>query len=209
MLIVLILYSLTLLGLTIYLQRSVLVSIYAKVQKRTDLPDVAEANLPTITVQLPIYNEQYVARRVIEAACSLDYPRDRLQIQVLDDSTDDNTTDLIAQSVRRWQQAGITIVHCRRPTRHGQKAGNLAHALPSATGEFIAIFDADFVPNPAWLRHTVAHFFRAGSSRLGLVQTRWDYLNTYESWLTYAQMLTFEEFGLAQVARGRLGLFIS
>lgn len=107
----------------------------------------------------------------------------------------------------QWQQAGLNIVHIRRANRSGHKAGNLANGLAQAPGEFIAIFDADFLPEPAWLRHTMAHFFQPDSDRLGVVQTGWTHLNTTESLLTVAQALTWEEFGLAQATRARLGLW--
>jgi cellulose synthase/poly-beta-1,6-N-acetylglucosamine synthase-like glycosyltransferase len=208
MIVITILYILTLCGLTIHLTRMVWLMLYAKLQHQAEPPVVATAELPSVTVQLPIYNEKLVVTRLIKAVCALDYPADRLQIQVLDDSTD-HTTALIAQSVALWQQRGLNIVHLRRPDRRGHKAGNLAYGLPQATGEFIAIFDADFMPNPAWLRHAVAHFFQEGSDRLGLVQTRWDHSNTHQSLLTYAQMLTYDDFYFAQATRARLGLWSS
>ncbi len=207
MIIILTLYIAVLCGLTLYLSRLFWLSLFARASQQEELPlPVTEADLPSVTVQLPMYNEKSVAVRLIEAACALDYPPDRLQIQVLDDSTDDTTT-LIAQAVAQEQQRGLNIAHVRRPDRAGHKAGNLANALPQATGEFIAIFDADFLPEPIWLRHTVAHFFQAGGERLGVMQTGWTHLNATESTLTVAQTLTLEEFGLAQATRARLGLW--
>lgn len=206
MTIILTLYIMVLVCLTVHLLRLFWLSLFARISHRQELPAVAEADLPTVTVQLPIYNEKYVVTGLIEAACAIDYPRKRLQIQVLDDSTDD-TTALIARTVDQWQQAGLNIVHVRRVDRSGHKAGNLAHALPLASGEYIAIFDADFLPEPAWLRHTIAHFFQPDSDQLGGVQTGWSHLNVSESLLTVAQALTWEEFGLAQAVRARLGLW--
>ena len=206
MTIILTLYMMVLGGLAVYLLRLFWLSLFARISQNPELPIVTEANLPSVTVQLPIYNEKQVAVRMIEAACALDYPHDRLQIQVLDDSTDD-TTALIAQTVQRWQQVGLNISHVRRTKRSGHKAGNLANAMPLASGEFIAIFDADFLPEPIWLRHTIAHFFQTDSDRLGVMQTGWNHLNTTESLLTIAQTLTLEEFGLAQGIRTELGLW--
>ncbi|HEX8683647.1 MAG TPA: glycosyltransferase [Ardenticatenaceae bacterium] len=172
-------------------------------------PLVADEALPTVTIQLPIYNEKYVAARLIDAVCALDYPRDRLQIQVLDDSTDE-TVGLIAHRVRRWRRRGVIIEQVRRPTRDDYKAGALRHGLASATGEFVAIFDADFVPGPGWLRQTVARFCQPGTQRLGLVQTRWSHLNDSYSPLTRAQALALDgHFGVEQAARASAGLLFN
>ena len=170
---------------------------------------VAEEALPKVTIQLPIYNEKYVATRLIDAICALDYPRDRLQIQVLDDSVDE-TVELIASAVQMWQERGILIEHVRRPTRQEYKAGALAYGLKSATGDFIAIFDADFVPNPDWLRRTVAHFCQDGTDDLALVQTRWGHLNPNYSALTSAQRIALDgHFCIEQSARARSGLLLN
>ncbi len=172
-------------------------------------PDVVESELPPVTVQLPIYNEKYVATRVIDAACALDYPRERLQIQVLDDSTDE-TVRLIAHRVWYWQQRGIRIEHVRRPERHEYKAGALRFGMEQAIGEFIAIFDADFVPEPDWLRRTVVHFCQPWNEQLGLVQTRWSHLNASYSPLTRAQALALDgHFGVEQPARAWNGLLFN
>jgi cellulose synthase/poly-beta-1,6-N-acetylglucosamine synthase-like glycosyltransferase len=112
---------------------------------------------PFITVQLPVYNEFYVVERLIDGCCALDYPRDRFEIQVLDDSTD-ATSDVITAAVRRHAAAGIQISHVRRPDRHGFKGGNLQHGLATARGSLVAIFDADFVPDRNFLLRTVAYF---------------------------------------------------
>lgn len=193
-------------GLAVYMLRLFWLSLFFRVSHNQEAPAVTETDLPLVTVQLPMHNEKLVVARLIEAACTFDYPRERLQIQVLDDSNDD-TTALIARTVEQWQQAGLNVMHVRRSNQSGHKAGNLAHAFPLASGEFIAIFDADFLPEPTWLRHTVAHFFQPGSDQLGVVQTGWTHLNATESLLTVAQTLTLEEFGLAQATRARLGLW--
>lgn len=173
------------------------------------LRPVDESGLPTVTVQLPIYNEKYVATRLIDAVCALEYPRERLQIQVLDDSTDE-TVRLVARRVRGWQRRGLSIVQVRRPERQEYKAGALAYGLPLASGELIAVFDADFVPGPDWLRRTVAHFCQPGSERLGLVQTRWSHLNADYSPLTRAQALMLDgHFAVEQLARARGGLLFN
>ena len=168
----------------------------------------SDIELPQVTVQLPVYNEKQVVIRLIDSICALEYPLEKLQIQVLDDSTDE-TTAMIATSVQHWQQAGIDINHLRRPTRHRNKAGNLANGLQQATGEFVAIFDADFLVEPAWLRHTLAHFLQPDSDKLGLVQSRWGLQNSRTSVLTYAQTLSVEEFAITQAERVRLGLWSS
>ncbi len=141
--------------------------------------------LPTITVQLPIYNEYWVAERVIDAVARLDWPAELLEIQVLDDSTD-STQEIVAQAVKRWRAAGITITHLHRKQREGYKAGALQAGLVKARGEFIVIFDADFVPAPDFLRRTLGAFH---DSRIGYLQTRWGHLNRNTSWLTYLQSL--------------------
>ena len=123
-----------------------------------------------VTVQLPVYNERYVVERLIEATAALDYPKDRMEIQVLDDSTDD-TVDRIAESVQRFQSDGYTIHHVRRPHRQGYKAGALAFGLETALGEYVAIFDADFVPKPDFLMQCIPLF---ADENIGLVQSRWE-----------------------------------
>lgn len=202
------LYILTIALLAICLHRVIGLSLHARMAKSDDTPPPAAVDLPTVTVQLPVYNEKAVIHRLLDAVCALDYPRDRLQIQVLDDSTDE-TTSLIARHIEVWRQRGVEIAHIRRADRRGHKAGNLANALPMASGEFIAIFDADFVPEPAWLRSAVSQFLRQGSDRLGLVQTRWSHLNAGDSLLTYAQNLAVDQFAIAQTTRTRMGLWSS
>ena len=157
--------------------------------------------LPLVTVQLPIYNERHVAERLIDACAALDYPADRLQIQVLDDS-DDTTTTLIQARVAHWQQTGRRIEHVRRPVRHGYKAGALADALPNAQGDFIAVFDADFVPPQNFLRDTLPHFTFSGNACIGFVQARWGHLNRDYSWLTRCQALALDgHFVVEQTGR--------
>lgn len=161
-------------------------------------PPPLPARWPTVTVQFPLYNEQYVARRLLEAAGRLDYPADRLEIQVLDDSTD-GTTAILAETATRLRAQGLRVVHVRRGERTGFKAGALAAGLREASGEFIAIFDADFVPPPDFLRRTIPHF---ADPRVAVVQTRWGHLNREFSLLTVAQSLGIDgHFAVEQAAR--------
>ena len=161
---------------------------------------------PRVAVQLPLYNERYVVERVIDAVARLDYPADRLHIQVLDDS-DDDTVALAAARVAHHRAAGLQIDHLRREHRAGYKAGALRHALPETDAEFIAIFDADFVPAPDFLRRTVP-YFRA--PEVGVVQTRWGHLNAEESLLTRLQAFGLDaHFHVEQVGRTAAGHFIN
>ncbi|HID51017.1 MAG TPA: glycosyltransferase [Anaerolineae bacterium] len=164
------------------------------------------AEWPHVTVQLPIYNEMYVAKRIIAAAVKLDYPANRLQIQVTDDSTDE-TREIVRQEVARWQAQGVNISHLHRTDRSGYKAGALQAAMPEATGEFIAIFDADFVPPPDFLRRTLPHFL---DEKTAFVQARWGHLNRNYSWLTYLQSLAIDgHFMIEQFARSRAGFWFN
>ena len=162
---------------------------------------------PAVTVQLPVYNEYYVAERIIEAVCSLEYPKDKLEIQVLDDSTDE-TVDVVAKTVRHFQSLGYDIKHVRRTTRAGFKAGALKDGLETARGEFIAIFDADFVPNSGFLRRTLPYFFH--DERMAVVQTRWEHLNSDYSLLTRTQAMALDgHFVIEQAVRNRAGYFMN
>jgi cellulose synthase/poly-beta-1,6-N-acetylglucosamine synthase-like glycosyltransferase len=162
---------------------------------------------PRVTVQLPVYNEALVVDRLIQAASDLKWPRDRLQIQVLDDSTDE-TTAIAHESLERLRAQGFGIELVRRADRGGFKAGALSEGLKRATGELIAIFDADFVPTPDWLRRTVPYF--QNRPRLGMLQTRWTHLNREYSLLTRAQAIALDgHFVVEQAARQRAGLLFS
>jgi cellulose synthase/poly-beta-1,6-N-acetylglucosamine synthase-like glycosyltransferase len=168
---------------------------------RISAPPLTE--FPLVTVQIPIYNERHVAGRVIEAVCRLDWPRDRLEIQVLDDSTD-ATREIVAQAVAHWRAAGLNIVDVHRAVRSGYKAGALQAGLAAAQGEFVAIFDADFVPPPDFLRRAVPHL--VGDARLGFVQARWGHLNHDASLLTMLQSIWIDgHFMVEQFARDRAG----
>lgn len=165
-----------------------------------------ETDAPRVTVQLPIYNEKFVVERLINAVCELDYPADRLEIQVLDDSTDE-TERLAAGRVGQWRMLGVNITHCRRGSREGFKAGALQWGLDRTESELIAIFDADFVPPRDFLKKTVSYF---KNSNVGMVQTRWGHLNESASLFTRLQaMLLDGHFLLEHTARFRSGAFFN
>ncbi len=162
---------------------------------------------PTVTVQLPVYNERYVVERLIEAGARLDYPVERLYIQVLDDSTD-NTREIIAQAIARQRASGFQIEQIHRSERIGYKGGALEYGLHRAQGEFIAIFDADFVPSPDFLKKTIPYFEL--NPRLGCVQTRWGHLNRETSWLTRTQANGIDgHFMIEQETRSETSLFLN
>ena len=164
------------------------------------------AQWPAVTVQLPIYNERYVVNRLIDAVAALDYPRDQLQIQVLDDS-DDETQQLIAAQVTFYRNQGLNITQVRRPTRTGYKAGALQYGLEQASGEYIAIFDADFLPEPDYLQQTLPAF---SHPRVGVVQTRWGHLNQEYSLLTKLQAFALDaHFTVEQSGRNYGHYFIN
>jgi cellulose synthase/poly-beta-1,6-N-acetylglucosamine synthase-like glycosyltransferase len=162
---------------------------------------------PVVTVQLPLYNEMYVAERLIDAVCRLDYPAGRLEIQVLDDSTDE-TTEIVERVVAGYRAEGVDIRLLHRVDRTGFKAGALEAGLKGARGELLAIFDADFVPTPDFLRRSVPHFL--ADSGLGLVQGRWDHINRSYSLLTRVQAILLDgHFMIEHSARNRSGRFFN
>ena len=168
-------------------------------------PSIDWSTLPSVIVQVPAYNELHVIERVIDATAALDYPHDRLHIQILDDSTD-QTTRLARERAALYRDQGIDVAVLRRPDRSGFKPGALAQGLAQAPeGEYVAIFDADFCPHPDFLLQTVPHFL--ARPRLGMVQTRWSYLNADYSVFTRAQTLALDgHFVVEQTARSRSGL---
>lgn len=197
------LYGLCAVSLLIYTSgHGVLLWQYGrKRQHRLSLPHSPECDLPAVTVQLPIYNEQHVVFRLLDAVASLDYPAGKLQIQILDDSSD-TTTHLIAQKIRQFPH--LQIEHIRRPQRQGYKAGALAYGLTKTDAPFIAIFDADFVPAPDFLRRTVPYLL--ADEQLGVVQTRWGHLNPTANALTRAQVLSIDaHFLIEQAGRSAAG----
>jgi cellulose synthase/poly-beta-1,6-N-acetylglucosamine synthase-like glycosyltransferase len=205
--VVLALYYLVLSVLALYgLHRLVLVAIYFRTRRRHPPRPADPSPWPLVTVQLPIFNERYVATRLIDAVCALDYPRDRLEIQVLDDSTDD-TRELIAASVACHRRRGIDISHLHRADRTGYKAGALAAGCAAAKGEFLAVFDADFVPPADFLRRTLPYFAAAD---IGVVQARWEHVNREYSLLTRAQAIFLDaHFLIEHLARNRAANFFN
>ena len=162
---------------------------------------------PPVTVQLPLYNERHVVGRLLDAVAALDYPREVLVIQVLDDSTD-ATSQIVAAKVAGLRKRGLTMQHVRRAERVGYKAGALAHGIALSLTPYYAIFDADFVPPPDFLKRTVPYLL--DDSRLGMVQGRWGHLNPFENALTAAQSLAIDgHFVIEQSARTRAGLLLN
>jgi len=162
--------------------------------------------LPRVTVQLPIFNEQFVIDRLIEAVCAMEYPRGKLDIQVLDDSTDE-TQQVAADIVARYAALGHPISYIHRTNRYGFKAGALDGGLKVAKGEFVAMFDADFVPQPDWLMKVIHHF---AEPEIGMVQTRWTHLNRNYSMLTQIEAILLDaHFVMEQGARSRSGEFFN
>jgi cellulose synthase/poly-beta-1,6-N-acetylglucosamine synthase-like glycosyltransferase len=169
-------------------------------------PPIVLDRLPRVTIQLPLYNERYVLERLIDETVKIDYPGELLQIQVLDDSTDDSLQ--FAEALcQKYKSIGHRIEYLHRADREGYKAGALQEGLKTATGEFIAIFDADFIPPPDFLKRTIHHF---ADSRVGVVQTRWSYLNRGFNLLTEIEGLLLDgHFILEHGARSRAGYFFN
>ena len=175
--------------------------------RTSKLPTVSPLQeLPMVTVQLPLYNEKYVAARLIDAICAMDYPRELLDIQVLDDSGDD-TVDIVAAKVAAYRQQGFHIAHLRRGERTGFKAGALHYGMATARGNFIAIFDADFLPAKDFLQRSLPYFEDAG---VGVVQSRWGHINQEYSILTRAASVMLNmHFFLEQAGRYNSRAFIN
>jgi len=195
-------------GLALFgLHRFHLLTLYWIARRRTRTsPGAMGDDAPTVLVQLPIYNERNVARRLVHAAARLDYPRDRLTIQVLDDSTDLTSHDL-ARLIRRYRRLGIPVEHVRRRTRDGFKAGALAEGLLRSDAEFCAVFDADFLPPQDFLRRTLPIF---RDEAIGMVQSRWGHLNREFSLLTRLQSIFLDgHFQIEHVARESSGRFFN
>jgi cellulose synthase/poly-beta-1,6-N-acetylglucosamine synthase-like glycosyltransferase len=182
------------------------VMIYYHHKYRKNIPKPSESfEEVMVTIQLPMYNELYVAERLIDAICEMDYPKDKLEIQVLDDSTDE-TVDLVAKVVKDKKKQGFDIQHIRRSNRSGFKAGALKEGLKTAKGKYVAIFDADFIPKKNFLRSTLKYF---SNNKIGLVQTRWEHLNEDYSLLTRIQALALDgHFVIEQSVRNKAGFFI-
>jgi cellulose synthase/poly-beta-1,6-N-acetylglucosamine synthase-like glycosyltransferase len=175
-----------------------------KIAPKFNLLDPKE--IPFVTIQLPVFNEEYVMDRLLENIAKIEYPKSKLEIQVLDDSTDD-TVIATAAAITKLQESGLDIQHIRRTDRSGFKAGALKEGLKIAKGEFIAIFDADFMPASDWLKKTVIYF---KDEEIGVVQTRWGHLNRDYSTLTKIQAFALDaHFTLEQVGRNSKGHFIN
>jgi cellulose synthase/poly-beta-1,6-N-acetylglucosamine synthase-like glycosyltransferase len=179
---------------------------YLKAKKTGPIDTVGLSEFPVVTIQLPVYNEKYVIERLINAVCEIDYPLAALEIQVLDDSNDE-TTELAKTRVEHYQKQGIDIKLIQRPERSNFKAGALAYGLEKARGEYVAIFDADFLPSKDFLQKTVPHFT---DNRIGMVQTRWGHINRDFSFFTKMQAFGLDaHFSIEQTARNSVNSFIN
>ena len=163
--------------------------------------------LPLVTLQLPLFNERYVIRRLIDACMRIEYPKDKLEIQILDDSTDDSV-EIVREHIQQFINAGYDIKHIHRTNRAGYKAGALKEGLETARGEFVAIFDADFIPRKKFLLRTLPYFYK--DDKIGLVQTRWEHLNRDYSVITKTQAIALDgHFIIEQAVRNRAGFYIN
>jgi cellulose synthase/poly-beta-1,6-N-acetylglucosamine synthase-like glycosyltransferase len=200
-------YFVVLFGLSLYgLHRYVIVYLFLKNRNKPPQPLATFDKLPKVTVQLPIFNELYVVERLLKSVAALEYPRELLQVQVLDDSTDE-TTEIAAKRVAELKAAGLDIELIHRTDRTGFKAGALEAGMASCKGEYVLILDADFVPAPDMLRKTI-HFFT--DPKIGMIQTRWGHLNRTYSVLTRVQAMFLDgHLLLEQTARSRAGRFFN
>jgi cellulose synthase/poly-beta-1,6-N-acetylglucosamine synthase-like glycosyltransferase len=200
-------YALLLLVLSVYgSHRYAMAYLYHRHKYRLPTPLARFTKLPRVTIQLPIFNELYVTERLIAAVAKIDYPRDLLDVQVLDDSTDE-TTGIARACVESFRETGLDITYIHRTNRKGFKAGALENGLLTAKGELVAVFDADFTPEPDFLRRTVDYFTDSG---VGMVQTRWGHLNRDYSILTQAQAILLDgHFVIEHTARNRSGRFFN
>jgi cellulose synthase/poly-beta-1,6-N-acetylglucosamine synthase-like glycosyltransferase len=174
--------------------------------RRKEVLTTLERGTPSVTIQLPIYNEKYVAKRLVDAVCALDYPKEKMKIMILDDS-DDDTVELLADVVNDYKKQGFQIEHVRRGTRKGYKAGALKYAMQTTDTEFVAIFDADFIPPEWFLKRAIPHFSK---SNIGLVQCRWGHVNENYSSITRAQALSLDfHFLIEQKAKSNSHLFMN
>jgi cellulose synthase/poly-beta-1,6-N-acetylglucosamine synthase-like glycosyltransferase len=200
-------YALLLLLLSVYgSHRYAMAYLYYRHKYRLPTPKARFETLPRVTIQLPIFNEMYVTERLIDAVATMDYPRELLEVQVLDDSTDE-TQGIARACVERHRLAGLDIRYVHRTNRQGFKAGALEHGLSLAKGELVAVFDADFIPGADFLQRTVHYFTDDG---VGMVQTRWGHLNRGYSALTEAQAILLDgHFVIEHTARNRSGRFFN
>ncbi len=205
--VVLISYFLSLLILFVFGCHTLIMVYYYRKFKDVN-PKPIDDKVPDtmVTIQLPLYNEQYVVERLLDYVCAIDFPKDKIEIQVLDDSTDETIT-IVAEAIAKKKALGFDILHIRRGSREGYKAGALKAGLESAKGEFVAIFDADFVPQKDFLKKTLPYF---NDGKIGMVQTRWEHLNSEYSILTKTQALSLDgHFVIEQNVRNKAGFFIN
>ena len=203
---ILVLYLFSLTFLLLYSSHGFIMLFFDNKVKRKTYNTIPLNDSQTVTIQLPLYNEMNVAERLINAVCNINYPKESLQIQVLDDSTDE-TIEIVSKLVKQKCNEGFNIEHIQRPNRVGFKAGALKEGLDSATGNFIAIFDADFIPRSDFLKKTLPHFFL---NSIGMVQTRWEHLNEANSLLTKLEAFGLNgHFVIEQEVRNKSDFFIN
>ncbi len=204
---VLVAYVIIISLLSIYVFHAVLmVFLYRRTKRKCPKPPPAVDEYPMVTVQLPTFNERYVVERLIDSVCDMDYPREKMEIQVLDDSTDE-TTEIARRLVQNYFASGYQIRLIHRKDRTGYKAGALKNGLETSRGDFIAVFDADFIPSKSFLKQTLPFFH---DEKVGAVQSRWSHLNDKYSFLTRGQALGLDaHFVIEQTARNRSGTFIN
>ncbi len=204
---ILILYFIILAVISLYgIHRYFLIFLYLKGRKKTINPRTYFSELPKVTIQLPIYNEKFVCERLINSVCQIDYPQDKLEIQILDDSTDE-TQEILKILVKKYQEKGINIKYFHRNHREGYKAGALQQGLMKSEGDFIAVFDADFIVPKDFLLKTI-HYFT--DEKVGMVQTRWGHINRNYSLLTRLQAILLDgHFIIEHIARSYNNLFFN
>jgi cellulose synthase/poly-beta-1,6-N-acetylglucosamine synthase-like glycosyltransferase len=180
---------------------------FRKRKENLNPEDFQLKEFPLVTIQLPLYNERYVITRLIDAVLRIEYPRERVEFQILDDSTDD-TTEIIAEHIKKYIEQGYDIKLIHRTNRKGYKAGALKEGLETAKGEFVAIFDADFIPRKKFLMRTLPYFYK--DEKIGLVQTRWEHLNREYNLMTKTEAIALDgHFVIEQAVRNRAGFFIN
>jgi len=205
---IVVIYFLVLIFIFLYALTEFTLAISYLKSKRSvnDNREIVSEDRPIVTIQLPVFNEYYVIERLIDSVVDISWPKDRLEIQILDDSTDE-TTELIDKKVTYYSNLGFDINHIRRKNREGFKAGALQHGMSICKGEFIAIFDADFLPNPSFIEKTIHHF---KENSIGMVQTKWDHINPKYSILTRLQAFALNaHFSIEQRGRNEAGCFIN
>lgn len=203
---ILFVYIFSLTVLLIFASNGFIMIYYRNKHKKLISEKEQEVGHQKVTIQIPLFNELYVAERIINAVCEIDYPKENLEIQVLDDSTDE-TVELVAECVKQKAELGFDIQHIHRIDRSGFKAGALKEGLKIAKGEYVAIFDADFIPRANFLKETLKYFY---NDKIGMVQSRWEHLNEDFSILTKIQALALNgHFVIEQSVRNRAGFFIN